>query len=110
MRCSPSGAFASIALVGSSLASLATNVKPNTATPIQWGACDFNVAAPIVCANFSVPLDYSDTTNSSGTLRLQLLKVPATKTPSNGSILFNFGGPGYEARRTLVIFADKLLT
>ncbi|KAF9641105.1 alpha/beta-hydrolase [Lasiodiplodia theobromae] len=62
---------------------------------------------PIECANFTVPLDYSSP-NSTETLTLELLKVPAAKTPSKGSVLLNFGGPGFTGRDTLASGAEKL--
>jgi hypothetical protein len=46
-----------------------------------------------------VPRDYTDP--ESKPLALELLRVPALVQPSNGSILFNFGGPGEAARGTL---------
>ncbi|KAF5501858.1 putative hydrolase [Colletotrichum aenigma] len=68
---------------------------------IEWGACtEFNSTEPIQCANLTVPLDYTSP-NSSKTLDLQLLRIPATRQPSKGSILFNFGGPGIAGRPTM---------
>ncbi|OGM42313.1 proteinase [Aspergillus bombycis] len=68
---------------------------------ITWGACqEETVTAPAQCGNLTVPLDYTQP-ESDKTLQLQLLKVPATREPKKGSILFNFGGPGLEARLTL---------
>ncbi|KAL2826142.1 TAP-like protein-domain-containing protein [Aspergillus cavernicola] len=66
---------------------------------VSWGACEFE-APGIECANFTVPLDYT-TSDSEATLDLQLLRVPAIQTPKKGTVLFNFGGPGLEARLTL---------
>jgi len=83
-------------------------ISNTTQSTIRWGACDFNVSAPIVCGNLSVPLDYTDP-KANNSLNLQLVKIPATKSPVNGSILFNFGGPGYEARRTLAELSARLL-
>lgn len=67
---------------------------------INWGPCSLNGTLPIDCANFTVPLDYTDLT-SNRTLNLELLRVPAVNGPSKGSIFFNFGGPGVEVRTSL---------
>lgn len=63
------------------------------AQPIQWGPCQINGTTPLECGNLSVPLDYSDP-NSTETLTLELIKSPASKQPSKGPLLINFGGPG----------------
>ncbi|KAB8279170.1 Alpha/Beta hydrolase protein [Aspergillus minisclerotigenes] len=71
---------------------------------IAWGNCeDEGVTAPAQCGNLTVPLDYTEP-DSGKTLQLQLLKVPAIREPKKGTILFNFGGPGLEAR--LSLFGD----
>ncbi|KAH8807550.1 TAP-like protein-domain-containing protein [Xylogone sp. PMI_703] len=83
---------------------------------IQWGACDpefYQVSGEpiqfqINCANLSVPLDYTDS-NCSDRINLQLLRVPAFKQPSKGSILLNFGGPGEVGRQGLVSEASELM-
>jgi len=80
----------------------------DTTGSLQWGDCDFNVTAGITCASLTVPLDYTDQ-QSTATLDLQLLKVPATQSPSRGSIIFNFGGPGDPARNNLAGRGDELL-
>ncbi|KAF4806895.1 putative hydrolase [Colletotrichum siamense] len=68
---------------------------------IEWGDCaELNSTEPIQCANLTVPLDYTSP-NSRKTLDLQLLRIPATRQPSKGSILFNFGGPGVAGRPTM---------
>lgn len=75
-------------------AGLNTNGTDNQ---IQWSSdCDylgFETDVGFSCANFTVPLDYSDP-QSSETLILTLTKVNATNQPAKGSILFNPGGPG----------------
>lgn len=80
---------------------------------IKWGTCSPDLVAlagnvTIYCANFTVPLDYTDH-NSSATIDLELLKVPAPKGPSQGSILFNFGGPGDGGRSSMVSVLDTWL-
>ena len=75
---------------------------------IAWGSCDeINGTLPIQCGNLTVPLDYTNP-EPDATLNLQLLKVPAAKTPKKGSIMFNFGGPGLRARSLLASEAKKL--
>ncbi|KAJ3529527.1 hypothetical protein NM208_g9719 [Fusarium decemcellulare] len=54
----------------------------------------------IQCANFTVPLDYTSP-QSNASVELQLLRVPAMRGSNNGSILFNFGGPGATGRDNL---------
>ncbi|KAL2795432.1 Alpha/Beta hydrolase protein [Aspergillus keveii] len=69
---------------------------------ISWNPCnetEFPSAIPNDCGTLEVPLDYTDP--ESKPLALELLRVPALVRPSNGSILFNFGGPGEAARGTL---------
>ena len=77
---------------------------------IEWNECnDIEVESDLAyqCSTLSVPLDYTNT--SRGELDLQLLRVPAAQQPAKGSVLFNFGGPGAEARNTLVSLAPKLI-
>jgi hypothetical protein len=69
---------------------------------ISWNPCnetEFPSAIPNDCGTLEVPRDYTDP--ESKPLALELLRVPALVQPSNGSILFNFGGPGEAARGTL---------
>lgn len=74
---------------------------------IQWGECAFNTTMPMECAGLEVPLDYTDAEGK--TLNLTLSKVAAVNEPFLGSILLNFGGPGYEAVETLGNLGDLLL-
>lgn len=63
---------------------------------IQWSPCGdlgFNETVPLSCGSLTVPLDYTEP-DSGETLDLQILKVPALKQPSKGSVFVNFGGPG----------------
>jgi hypothetical protein len=82
---------------------------------IQWSPCDsvFEQGkalpdVPIDCANLTVPLDYSDP-NCTATVELNLLRVHATKQPSNGSVLLNFGGPGEAGRQNLLNLMAQML-
>ncbi|KAK6063972.1 TAP domain-containing protein [Seiridium cupressi] len=72
----------------------------STSGAINWGPCAFNSTVTVLCGALEVPLDYTDS-SSNETVSLDLVKVPAAATPSKGSILFNFGGPGEEAVQTL---------
>ncbi|KAM3518210.1 hypothetical protein NHJ13051_008353 [Beauveria bassiana] len=72
----------------------------STESSIKWTECSSevneNAALPVECAQLNVPLDYTDD-KSNKTVALNLIRVPATKQPSLGSILMNFGGPGADA-------------
>jgi len=81
--------------------SIAIPVYPTQPQQIHWGPCpSINHTLPIHCANFTVPLDYTDL-KSEETVTLELLKVSAIHGPSKGSILMNFGGPGLPGRANL---------
>lgn len=71
---------------------------------ISWGACpeDLKYHQGYQCGTLSVPRDYT-ANNDTRTIQLELLKVPATKQPSKGSILLNLGGPGEPNREGLNI-------
>lgn len=99
-----------------SIAALATMFAANSlAAPVERPSIDWNECKDVdaksnltyQCSTLSVPLDYTNT--SRGELDLQLLRVPAEQQPAKGSVLFNFGGPGAEARNTLVLQAEALM-
>ncbi|KAJ3486264.1 hypothetical protein NLG97_g6651 [Lecanicillium saksenae] len=77
-----------------------TNSTNSTNSQIKWTQCPAAVANtsiyPVECAQYSVPLDYTND-KSNKTTQLNLIRVPAVKQPSLGSILLNYGGPGEEA-------------
>ncbi|KAF4542500.1 uncharacterized protein LTHEOB_7692 [Lasiodiplodia theobromae] len=78
-------------------------------TQNQWAPCEIpGQTMPVVCGGYRVPLDYL-APNSSETIELRLYKVAATKQPSQGTILFNFGGPGLPGGPFLAKRADQLL-
>lgn len=88
------------------------NHQSRAESSIKWGPCppEFNTTAPvgIECATLEVPLDYSDP-KSTATLGLSLLRSLApAKGGSKGSILINFGGPGYGGRSSLANRAAML--
>ena len=74
-------------------------------TNISWGPCDLESPLEIQCATLAVPRDYT-LRDANQTIDLDLLKVPAVKGPSKGSILFNFGGPGLPTRANLAERAE----
>jgi hypothetical protein len=102
--------LADIVLTGALLAAC-SNAAPLDRRGLNWEPCEdvevTTVCANCECATLAVPLDYA--TSSSRIINLPLLRVPAPEKPSNKSILFNFGGPGEEARFTLASAAPTLL-
>ncbi|KAL5346579.1 hypothetical protein ACLOAV_008286 [Pseudogymnoascus australis] len=62
---------------------LAKEVTESVGLPVQ---------IPFDCAVLPVPLDYTD--SSSELLNLTLIRVPASKKPVLGSVIWNAGGPG----------------
>ncbi|ETS76223.1 hypothetical protein PFICI_11610 [Pestalotiopsis fici W106-1] len=99
-------------------AAFAVSAKPlgiragqnSTSGTIEWGACEesINSTLPIQCGTLTVPLDYTNVSDTR-TIDLALLRIPSLNTTSKGSILFNFGGPGAEARNTLVSYEETLM-
>lgn len=98
----------------SHLLSLASVLATTLAAPatknatIDWKDCPADIVSklPVKCGSTNVPLDYTD--KSAGTVQLNMVKVPAVKKPTKGSILLNFGGPGEEAQSTLALFGYVL--
>ncbi|KAK8058303.1 hypothetical protein PG994_008751 [Apiospora phragmitis] len=87
---------------------VAQNGTHNSNNTIRWGPCPAEVAAaPIVCGELLVPLDYTSN-RTDETLTLQFAKLPASTQPSRGSILLNFGGPGNDGRTSLAGYAPLL--
>lgn len=82
--------------------------RPFEARDLEWRPCsDLPVEDSVAeCATMPVPLDYLN--ESSPDIMLQLARIPAEKQPSKGSVLFNFGGPGMEARMSLIQGAPML--
>jgi hypothetical protein len=75
---------------------------------IAWSPCVLNgTNLPVSCGTLSVPLDYTDK-HSNTTLNLEIRKIPAANSPSKGSILFNFGGPGDSGFGDIAIFGELL--
>lgn len=95
--------LATTILISNSLAYPTDTSKPNT-TSVEWVSCDLDFdiftkqaiakhGETLLCANLTVPLDYTEPENGK-TIDLQLLRVKANKEPFKGSILTNPGGPG----------------
>jgi hypothetical protein len=82
---------------------------------IQWGkVChpEINTThapapAGITCGSLTVPLDYTEE-SLGATIELELIKLPALRTPSKGSILLNFGGPGPNGRMDFSMLSEQL--
>ncbi|KAK0661588.1 hypothetical protein QBC41DRAFT_260991 [Cercophora samala] len=96
-----------------SFRSLKNDTKSPVINKINWGEpcnLDIPLADNVDCGSLVVPLDYTDPT-SNDTLTLSLLRskaVSAGATANKKSMLFNFGGPGYEARKSLAAYAPTL--
>jgi len=63
---------------------------------INWGSCahlGVNDTDYLFCGKLAVPLDYTDD-SAAEILDIQLMRIPAAKTPKRGSVFMNFGGPG----------------
>ena len=71
---------------------------------LQWGPCNLNTTLPVQCAKLAVPLDYTDK-SCNKTLDLDVIKYPAQKGPSKGSIMLNFGGPGQDGLNSMLDYA-----
>jgi pimeloyl-ACP methyl ester carboxylesterase len=99
-----------LGLAAAALASPLASRGQDKGSGITWGSCPFadKVPGPIECGTLKVPLDYTNP-ESGDMVELKLSKVPASNGPSKGSILFNFGGPGYEAIMTLGVIKPQLL-
>lgn len=96
-----------LALAATTAASPLLHPRQSNST-LQWAKCEgVNETLPVDCSSLDVPLDYTDPA-SDKKLNLQLLRVLAPVQPSKGSILTNFGGPGFEARNTLVSLSSSL--
>jgi len=106
----PSLVFISLALATYKTASAAAlpNLGPQEGT-IQWRSCDkANATTPLFCGSIPVPLDYTEP-ESSGILDLDMIKIAASSGPSQGSIFFNFGGPGSAGDTEFAVYGDVLL-
>ena len=81
---------------------------------IQWRSChdldlgvdEDDLLFPIQCIKISVPLDYTNSSNTE-TIDLQLLRVSAAKQPSLGSVIINPGGPGESGCDYLALRASR---
>ncbi|KAF4960639.1 hypothetical protein FGADI_808 [Fusarium gaditjirri] len=75
--------------------------------PINWTRCKLGIdeykkdEKAFECGNLTVPLDYTDEYNTS-TTTLNLIRLRATEKCPKGSIIVNFGGPGYSGIESLL--------
>ena len=77
-----------------------------TTDPVSWEACPSGYPDPLRCATITVPLDYSG--QDSETLDLTMLKLPArNETSRQGSIFWQFGGPGAVTSNYLIDAAQN---
>jgi hypothetical protein len=84
------------------------------ARDIQWGPCPKEgpgtaiyalAQVKIECGMLTVPLDWTSS-ESKAKHNISLVKVPAQQQPAKGSIQFNFGGPGFDAKSGLLPSAE----
>ncbi|KAI6782649.1 NEDD8-like protein (RubA) [Emericellopsis cladophorae] len=76
---------------------------------LSFGACTDRLTedTPLECASLNVPLDYTDD-SSTDEIRIDIVRVPAAKSPSKGSVFVNFGGPGAPGIQDLGLFYPQL--
>nr|XP_036583691.1 TAP domain-containing protein [Colletotrichum truncatum]KAF6792834.1 TAP domain-containing protein [Colletotrichum truncatum] len=104
-------------LLGGALAGLASATTQSAESEIQWKKCEGVIGRvvatglfppiPVECSNLTVPIDYSEPDN--GTFELPLIRMPALKQPSKGSIIVHFGGPAPLQTTTLVTLGEQML-
>lgn len=95
-----------LAAVPTTFAALSASAMPLQRAPnssLHWAPCETqgNQTVPVTCASLAVPRDYT-ASNASDTINLNLVRLAATKQPFKGSVLFNPGGPGINARNDFV--------
>ncbi|SPO02593.1 related to hydrolases or acyltransferases (alpha/beta hydrolase superfamily) [Cephalotrichum gorgonifer] len=87
------------------------NCCTRSAKEIQWNPCGdelgINATTPLFCGSLTVPLDYTEP-ESEETLDLQVMKIPASREPSKGSVFFNFGGPGGSGIVEMAVLGEVL--
>ncbi|KAJ3520086.1 hypothetical protein NM208_g13865 [Fusarium decemcellulare] len=89
--------------------------KSSEKSTITWKPCELDLNYVGVakgqkayeCARLTVPLDYTDESN--GDIKLDLIRVKASKKPSKGSILYNPGGPGGSGVDQIAILGQRFL-
>ncbi|KAI1213331.1 alpha/beta-hydrolase [Annulohypoxylon truncatum] len=88
---------AAVPMPGSRIASSRRGAAAqNTTGSITWGPCSDQFAANLTCANYTVPLDWSNPGNE--TIQLGLVRHEATdKSARIGYLFVNPGGPGGQA-------------
>jgi pimeloyl-ACP methyl ester carboxylesterase len=78
---------------------------------LDWGECGSRPDSPAPggewsCATLRAPLDWSDPAGR--TIDLALIRAKAAGSDREGSLLFNFGGPGASGVATLPGYADSV--
>lgn len=66
---------------------------------IHWGPCPADFEASMKCGRLNVPLDYADP--AKGTVDLAVTRHPATGQRRLGSLVLDYGGPGFPSVSTL---------
>lgn len=88
---------------------ISSNFPAHQKNGIKWTACNITDATmPMECATIKVPLDYTDN-KCNQTMDLELQRVKA-KGKSRGSVLVNFGGPGFTGTEDLAVFGKVIHT
>lgn len=98
-----------LALAGVAVHATPFHYTREQASKIQWSECDIpNATVPLIeCGTLEVPLDYT-VNRPNETLALSLQRVPASRCPKQGSILLNFGGPGFDGIGDFAFFAQRM--
>ncbi|TQN67874.1 putative hydrolase [Colletotrichum shisoi] len=96
---------------------LITTTSASDHASIEWRGCDDvheifsligqKIHVPIECSNVTVPLDYAEP-NSTATLDLKVIKVPALKQPSKGNVILHFGGPTDSGRLSMAALSETM--
>ncbi|RDA89374.1 hypothetical protein CP532_6219 [Ophiocordyceps camponoti-leonardi (nom. inval.)] len=87
-----------LALVTIAKAAAADCPESKTETDIRWVPCPADYAPEFECGKLQVPIDYDN--KSSGHFDLSMLRLPCVDNGTStcqGSLFFNFGGPGGSA-------------
>jgi pimeloyl-ACP methyl ester carboxylesterase len=73
----------------------------------EWRPCGIADSPELECATLKAPVDYLDP--DAAALTLALARRPAARTPAEGMVFFNPGGPGASGVQYLSRFAPKAL-
>ena len=111
MRCSSLLALPALALATPfDLTARQDDDNDGSSSGITWGKC-YDPRIPdnstLQCGSLQVPLDYTRL-DSGATLALEIVRAPAAKKPSKGSIFYNAGGPGASGIQDLLSLAPRI--